>query len=117
MKAGFLDFDFMPIGQAIKQGRERMGETRDQIASILFMSPRHIQGIENEGNYPSVELLIWFAKRYHVSLDQFIFEEESKSKSTARRNAEEALDKLNDQELAYIEQMAKGLYALREPED
>ncbi len=115
MKADVVYFDFMPIGQAIQTARENTGDTRAQIAEMVGISDRHLQGVEKEGSYPSVELLIWLTKRYHVSIDQFIFED-SRSKSTARRNAEAALDKLNDQELAYIEKMAKELYALREPE-
>ena len=115
MKADIVYFDFTPIGKAIQASRENAGDTRAQIAEMVGISDRHLQGVEKEGNYPSVELLIWLAKRYHVSIDQFIFED-SRSKSTARRNAEAALDKLNDQELEYIEKMAKELYALREPE-
>ncbi len=45
-----FDFDFMPIGQAIKKAREARGMTREQLSGIIGYAPRHIQAIENEGN-------------------------------------------------------------------
>jgi len=46
-------FDFMALGQAIKKAREAKGMTREQLAEILDVAPRHLQSIENEGQYPS----------------------------------------------------------------
>lgn len=111
------EFNFMPIGQAIKKARVAAGMTREQLAEIVGKAPRHIQAIENEGQFPSVELLIQLVTMFDISLDQYIFPEKQDSKSTARRNVDATLDKLSDRELEYIEQMAKGLYELREPED
>lgn len=42
-------FDFMALGQAIKKAREAREMTREQLADILNIAPRHIQSIENEG--------------------------------------------------------------------
>lgn len=44
-------FDFMALGQAIKKAREAKEMTREQLAEILDVAPRHIQSIENEGQY------------------------------------------------------------------
>ena len=57
-----FDFDFMPIGQAIKKAREARGMTREQLSEIIGYAPRHIQAIENEGKYPSIELFIQLFK-------------------------------------------------------
>ena len=46
-----FDFDFTPIGQAIKKAREARGITREQLSGIIGYAPRHIQSIENEGQY------------------------------------------------------------------
>jgi DNA-binding XRE family transcriptional regulator len=32
--------------------------TREQLSGIIGYAPRHIQSIENEGQYPSIELFI-----------------------------------------------------------
>ena len=53
-----FDFDFTPIGQAIKKARTAKGMTREQLARIVDYDPRHLQAIENEGQKPSLELLI-----------------------------------------------------------
>ena len=53
-----FDFDFTPIGQAIKKARTSQGMTREQLARIVDYDPRHLQAIENEGQYPSLELFI-----------------------------------------------------------
>lgn len=44
-----FDFDFTPIGQAIKKARTSQGMTREQLARIVDYDPRHLQAIENEG--------------------------------------------------------------------
>ena len=41
-----FDFDFTPIGQAIKKAREARGMTREQLSGIIGYAPRHIQSIE-----------------------------------------------------------------------
>lgn len=51
-------FDFKPIGQAIKAARKAQGMTREQLSRIVDYDPRHLQAIENEGQYPSIELFI-----------------------------------------------------------
>ena len=44
-----FDFDFTPIGQAIKRARTARGMTREQLARIVDYDPRHLQAVENEG--------------------------------------------------------------------
>ena len=48
-KINNFNFDFMPIGQAIKKAREAKGMTREQLSGIIGYAPRHIQAIENIG--------------------------------------------------------------------
>ena len=50
-----FDFDFTPIGQAIKKARAAKGMTRDELSRIVDYDPRHLQAIENEGQKPSLE--------------------------------------------------------------
>ena len=44
-----FDFDFTPIGQAIKKARTARGMTRDELSRIVDYDPRHLQAVENEG--------------------------------------------------------------------
>lgn len=104
-----FEFDFMPIGQEIKRAREARGMTREQLAGIIGYAPRHIQAIENEGQYPSLELLIQLATMFHVSLDEFIFRESTGHKSALRRRIDAILDSLDERDLMVIEATANGL--------
>lgn len=72
-KINNFDFDFMPIGQAIKKAREAKKVTREQLAEIVDYSARHIQSVENEGQHPSFELFIQLITMFDVSVDEWRF--------------------------------------------
>lgn len=112
-----FDFDFMPIGQAIKKAREARGMTREQLSGIIGYAPRHIQAIENEGNYPSIELFIQLIQMFDVSVDEYIFPNKEVKKSSVRRRLDAQLDKLDDKELSIIEATVNGLCKAKEPEE
>ena len=109
-----FDFDFMPIGQAIKKAREARGMTREQLSGIIGYAPRHIQAIENEGNYPSIELFIQLIQMFDVSVDEYIFPDKEVKKSSVRRRLDALLDKLDDKELSVIEATVNGLCKAKE---
>lgn len=67
-----FDFDFMPIGQAIKKAREARGMTREQLSEIIGYAPRHIQAIENEGKYPS--MIVYDRVGNHILCEQMLIE-------------------------------------------
>ena len=112
-----FDFDFMPIGQAIKKAREARGMTREQLSGIIGYAPRHIQSIENEGKYPSIELFIQLITMFDVSVDEYIFPDNEVKKSSVRRRLETLLDNLDDKELSVIEATVNGLCKAKEPEE
>ena len=109
-----FDFDFTPIGQAIKKAREARGMTREQLSGIIGYAPRHIQSIENEGQYPSIELFIQLITMFDVSVDEYIFPDNEVKKSSVRRRLDAELDKLNDKELLVIEATVSGLCKAKE---
>ncbi|MFR8216374.1 MAG: helix-turn-helix domain-containing protein [Evtepia gabavorous] len=112
-----FDFDFMPIGQAIKKAREARGMTREQLSGIIGYAPRHIQAIENEGKYPSIELFIQLIQMFDVSVDEYIFPNKEVKKSSVRRRLDAQLDNLGDKELSVIEATVNGLCKAKEPEE
>ena len=112
-----FDFDFMPIGQAIMKAREARGMTREQLSEIIGYAPRHIQAIENEGKYPSIELFIQLIQMFDVSVDEYIFPDKEVKKSSVRRRLDAQLDKLDDKELSVIEATVNGLCKAKEPEE
>lgn len=112
-----FDFDFTPIGQAIKKAREARGMTREQLSGIIGYAPRHIQSIENEGQYPSIELFIQLITMFDVSVDEYIFPDNEVKKSSVRRRLDAQLDNLDDKELSIVEATANGLCKAKEPEE
>ena len=112
-----FDFDFTPIGQAIKKAREARGMTREQLSGIIGYAPRHIQSIENEGQYPSIELFIQLITMFDVSVDEYIFPDNEVKKSSVRRRLDAQLDNLDDKELSVIEATVIGLGQAKEPEE
>lgn len=112
-----FDFDFTPIGQAIKKAREARWMTREKLSGIIGYAPRHIQSIENEGQYPSIELFIQLITMFDVSVDEYIFPDNEVKKGSVRRRLDAQLDNLDDKELSVIEATVIGLCKAKEPEE
>lgn len=110
-------FDFMALGQAIKKAREAKEMTREQLAEILDVAPRHIQSIENEGQYPSFPLFIRLVTMFDISVDQYIFSDKQTEKTTLRRQIDSILDTFGDKELTIIEGTDKAICKAKEPEE
>ena len=110
-------FDFTPIGQAIKKAREAQGMTREQLARIVDYDPRHLQAVENEGQYPSIELFIQLITMFDVSVDEYIHTGKKAEKSSVRRRVDTMLDRLDDKELSVVEATVNGLCKAKEPEE
>ena len=111
------NFDFMQIGQAIKAARERSGITREQLAEQLDITPRHLQSVENEGQYPSFQLFVQLITMFHISADEYIFLDKQTKKSSLRRQVDALLDTFDDREMRIIEGTAKAICKAREPEE
>lgn len=101
-----FDFDFTPIGQAIKKARTAKGMTREQLARIVDYDPRHLQAIENEGQKPSLELLIQLVTMFGVSVDEYIFPDNCKT-----TNSNTYLTTLNTHIIfKYLVKLSKNLH-------
>ena len=50
-----FDFDFTPIGLAIKKARTAQGMTREQLARIVDYDPRHLQSGAVHSAYDDVQ--------------------------------------------------------------
>ena len=109
-----FDFDFTPLGQAIKKARKAKGMTRGQLARIVDYDPRHLQAVENEGQYPSIELFIQLITMFDVSVDKYIFPNKEVEKSSVRRRLDAKLNRLDDRELSVIEATVNGLCKAKE---
>ena len=75
MREAAGNFDFMELGQAIQNAREKQRITREELAEELGISARHLQSIEKEGQYPSFPLfiqLLLFVKLFACQMNDFL---------------------------------------------
>lgn len=108
------DYVIKALGKALKKAREDKKMTRETTAEIVGVAPRHIQAIENEGQYPSIQLLFRLVTMFKISIDQYLYFDEPKSQTTLRRQVNMILDDFNDTELLIIEGTAKGICRAKE---
>lgn len=107
------NFDFTPIGLEIKKARESRKITREKLVEKLDISTRHLQAIEMEGRHPSFGLLVRLVTMFDIPIDQYIFPDNTGSKSVERKRLDLLLDKLDKQDLSIIEATATGLFQAR----
>ena len=112
------NFDFLELGQAIQDAREKQRITREELAEELGISARHLQSVEKEGQYPSFRLFIQLVTMFHISVDQYIHPDVPTEKTTLRRRLDVLLDTFADAELTIIAGTAQGICKAKEqPED
>ncbi len=106
-------FDFKPLGRAIRHLREDQELTRERVAEIVDIDARYYAKIEDSGQYPSFGVLYALVKMFNISVDEFFHADKATAKSTKRRNVDQLLDGLTDDELEIIKGTIKGISASR----
>ena len=57
-------YDFKAFGQAIKAARTERKESRKKVSDEMFISPRYLANIENNGQHPSLQVFYDLVTRY-----------------------------------------------------
>lgn len=107
-------YDFKAMGQAIKEARLKRGWTRERLAQEVDLAPRYIMSLENKGQHPSFQVFVDLMTLFNISVDQFLFPETKKEKSTRRRQLDAMLDEQDEQDYIVMEATAKGLKEAKE---
>lgn len=107
-------YDFTAIGQAIKEARLKRGWTREELAQEIDLAPRYIMSIENKGQHPSFQVFVTLMALFNISVDQFLYSDTGKEKSTRRRQLDAELDGLTEQDFIVLEATAKSLKEAKE---
>ena len=69
------------LGAIVKAARLKKGLTQDVLAEKVGIGLRHIMGIENEGSYPSYEVLYKLIRELHIPADLIFYSEMATSDS------------------------------------
>ena len=109
MEAKTEQFNFRPLGQAIKAARNEKDWTREQLAAMLGLSPRYLVDIENEGQHPSLQVLYALATLFDISVDQFFFPNKEIIKDTPRKQLDSMLDDMDKPGITIMTATAKGI--------
>ena len=88
-------YDFKAFGEAIKEARKGRKESRKKVSDEMYISPRYLANIENNGQHPSLQIFFELIQRYNISVDQFLFDSPA-GKDTNRRQLDALLDDMSD---------------------
>ena len=67
-------YDFKAFGAAIKAARTGRKESRKKVSDEMYISPRYLANIENNGQHPSLQIFFELMLRYNISVDQFLLD-------------------------------------------
>ena len=80
---------------------------------MIDYAPRHIQAIENEGQYPSADLLIQLLTMFDISADEYIFPGKESVTTSERRQFNALVDQLDEKEFSVAMATVNGLIVAR----
>jgi transcriptional regulator with XRE-family HTH domain len=109
METKTAQFNFLPLGQAIKKARLDNGWTREDLAGMLSITPRYLVDIENEGQHPSLQVLYSLVTLFNISLDQYIFPDKEIINDTPRRQLDSMIDDMDRPGITIMTATAKGI--------
>ncbi|KRM81433.1 transcriptional regulator (Xre family) [Liquorilactobacillus vini DSM 20605] len=64
----------MELNLILKQERQKLHLTQEQLAEKIFVSPKTVSNWETGKTFPDIESLIKLAQLYHLSLDKLLVE-------------------------------------------
>ena len=78
-----------------KDARKERKESRKKVSDEMYIFPRYLANIENNGQHPSLQIFFELMLRYHISVDQFLLDTPPE-KDTKRRQLDALLDDMSD---------------------
>ena len=107
-KKALKSYDFKAFGAAIKAARTGRKESRKKVSDEMYISPRYLANIENNGQHPSLQIFFELMLRYHISVDQFLLDTQPE-KDTKRRQLDALLDDMSDTGIRIVTATAKEI--------
>ena len=100
--------DFSPYGAAIKTARTGQKESRNKVGNEMYLSPRYLANIENNGQHPSLQIFFELMLRYNISVDQFLLDTPT-GKDTKWRQLDALLEDMSDNGIRIVTATAKEI--------
>ncbi len=67
----------MTLGERIRERRQELGLTQDDLAKALKVTPQHISAIETDKRAPSLDFLVKLARELKITTDYLLAGEEA----------------------------------------
>ena len=109
--------DFKPYGAAIKAGRTKQKESRNKAADALFISPRYLANIENDGTIPSLPVIIQLIKICGLPVERYFNPEVMREESAQRQRVSHKLKLCPEEFLPIIEGAIDGAIQIQQKND
>lgn len=106
-------YNFKPFGAIIKAVRTNHKESRKKVCDEMYLSPRYLANIENNGQHPSLQIFFELMLRYNISVDQLLFER-AEGKSTQRRQLDAMLDRMSDEGIRIVTATAREIMEIEQ---
>ena len=101
-------YNFKAFGEAIKSARTGRKESRKKVCDEMYISPRYLANIENNGQHPSLQIFFELILRYNISVDQFLLDTPTE-KNTQRRQLDALLEDMSDNGIQIVTATAKEI--------
>ena len=109
--------DSKPYGAAIKAGRTKQKESRNKAADALFISPRYLANIENDGTIPSLPVIIQLIKICGLPVERYFNPEIMREESAQRQRVSHKLKLCPEEFLPIIEGAIDGAIQIQQKND
>ena len=109
-------YDFKAFGAAIKAAREGRKESRKKVGDEMFISPRYLANIENEGTLPSLPVVIQLIKICGLPVERYFNPELMREESAERQRVSHKLQLCPEEYLPIVEGAIDGALRIHEQE-
>ena len=116
-KRPIAKIDFKPYGLEIKASRTKQKESRNKAADALFISPRYLANIENDGTIPSLPVIIQLIKICGLPVERYFNPEIMREESAQRQRVSHKLKLCPEEFLPIIEGAIDGAIQIQQKND
>ena len=110
-------YDFKAFGAAIKEARKGRKESRKKVSDEMYISPRYLANIENEGTIPSLPVVIQLIKICGLPVEHYFNPEVMREESEDRKRVSHKLKLCPEQYLPIVEGTIDGALKIKQPEE
>ena len=110
-------YDFKPFGKAIKLARNEQKESRNKVGNEMYLSPRYLANIENEGTIPSLPVIIQLVKICGLPMERYFNPEVMREESELRQRVGQKLKLCPEQYLPIVEGAIDGALKIEKPNE